>query len=349
MVTVSAAAEAITVHAGWRRRWLLAAGGLLAVSVLAGLAIGPADVPWRGLVVEAANLLPGVELAGGLDERQQAILWQLRAPRVVLGVLVGGMLAVAGAGYQGVFRNPLADPYLLGVAAGAGLGATLAIVSGGGSGVLPIAAFAGGTAAVAATYALGRTAGGRSTHSLILAGVAVAAFLAAVQTYIQQRHADTLREVYGWLLGRLLTAGWEEVRVIAPYVLVAMVVIIAHSRLLDVLSVGSAEASAMGVPTARVRLVVVLAATLGTAAAVSVTGLIGFVGIVVPHLVRMLAGTSYRVVLPVSVLVGAAFLVWADVLARTLVSPGELPVGVVTAFVGAPFFTLVLRRARRAW
>lgn len=349
MATVSAAAETVTIQGRARRRWLLVAGALLAVSVLAGLAIGPADVPWRGLVIEAANVLPGVELSGGLDERQQAILWQLRAPRVILGVLVGGMLAVAGAGYQGVFRNPLADPYLLGVAAGAGLGATLAIVSGAGSDLLPLAAFAGGTGAVAATYALGRTAGGRSTHSLILAGVAVAAFLAAVQTYVQQRHADTLREVYGWILGRLLTAGWGEVQTIAPYVIVAAIVILAHRRLLDVLSVGSAEASAMGVPTARVRLAVVLAATLGTAAAVSVTGLIGFVGIVVPHVVRMIAGSSYRLVLPASILVGAAFLVWADVLARTLVSPGELPVGVVTAFVGAPFFTLVLRRARRAW
>ncbi len=349
MITVSAAAETITSQARGRRRWLLAAGCLLGISVLAGLAIGPADVPWRGLLVEVANMVPGVELAGGLDERQEAILWQLRAPRVVVGALVGGMLAIAGAGYQGVFRNPLADPYLLGVAAGAGLGATLALVFGGASGVLPLAAFAGGTAAVAATYALGRTAGGRSTHSLILAGVAVAAFLLAVQTYIQQRNVDTLREVYAWILGRLLTAGWGEVQAIAPYIVIAAGVILAHRRLLDVLSVGSAEASAMGVPAARVRLVVVLAATLGTAAAVSVTGLIGFVGIVVPHAVRMLAGTSYRVVLPVSVLAGAAFLVWADILARTLVSPGELPVGVVTAFVGAPFFTLVLRRARRAW
>lgn len=349
MATVSAAAETVTIHARHRRRWLFVAAAAVLVSVLAGLVIGPAELPWRAVVVETVNLLPGLDLPGGLDERQQAILWQLRAPRVLLGVLVGGMLAVAGAGYQGVFRNPLADPYLLGVASGAGLGATLAIVSGGGRGLLPLAAFAGGTGAVAATYALGRTAGGRSTHSLILAGVAVAAFLAAVQTYIQQRHADTLREVYGWILGRLLTGGWGDVRAIAPYVVVAAIVVLAHRRLLDVLSVGSAEASAMGVPTARVRLVVVLAATLGTAAAVSVTGLIGFVGIVVPHLVRLVAGTSYRIVLPVSVLAGATFLVWADVLARTLVSPGELPVGVVTAFIGAPFFTLVLRRARRAW
>ena len=342
-------ADAVTIHAKKRLRWLLVAGGLLVASVLAGLVIGPAALPWRGVVVEVVNLLPGMELAGGLDERGQAILWQLRAPRVVLALMVGGMLAVAGAGYQGVFRNPLADPYLLGVAAGAGLGATLAIVSGGGRGVLPVAAFVGGTAAVAATYALGRSAGGRSTHSLILAGVAVAAFLVAVQTYVQQRHADTLREVYGWILGRLLTGGWGDVAGIAPYVVVAAIAILAHRRLLDVLSVGSAEAGAMGVPSTRVRLVVVLAATLGTAAAVSVAGLIGFVGIVVPHLVRMMAGTSYRIVLPVSILVGAVFLVWADLLARMLVSPGELPVGVVTAFVGAPFFTLVLRRARRAW
>ena len=349
MSAVPAVADAVTIQAKSRFRWLLAAGVLLVTSLLAGLVIGPAALPWRGVVVEVFNLVPGVEVAGGLDERGQAILWQLRAPRVVLAVLVGGMLAVAGAGYQGVFRNPLADPYLLGVAAGAGLGATLAIVSGADRGVLPVAAFAGGTAAVAATYALGRTAGGRSTHSLILAGVAVAAFLVAVQTYVQQRHADTLREVYGWILGRLLTSGWGEVAGVAPYVAVAAAVILAHRRLLDVLSVGSAEAGAMGVPSARVRLVVVLAATLGTAAAVSVAGLIGFVGIVVPHLVRMMAGTSYRIVLPVSILLGAVFLVWADLLARTLVAPGELPVGVVTAFVGAPFFTLVLRRARSAW
>ncbi|NEE02523.1 FecCD family ABC transporter permease [Phytoactinopolyspora halotolerans] len=331
------------------RRWLLLATGVLGLVVLLAMVTGPAGLPLRSVLVEMVNQLPGVELDGGLDEREAAVLWKLRAPRIVLGMLVGGMLAMAGAGYQGVFRNPLADPYLLGVAAGAGLGATFAIVSGGGRLLVPLAAFAGGIAGVAATYALGRSVGGRSTTSLILAGVAVAAFLTALQTYINQRNVESLREVYGWILGRLLTAGWGEVLTVLPYIAVSTVVLLAHRRLLDVLSVGQDEAGTLGVPAGRVRLFVVLAATLGTAAAVAVSGLIGFVGIVVPHIVRMLAGTSYRIVLPLSAVFGAAFLVSADLAARTLISPGELPVGVVTAFIGAPFFTLVLRTSRRVW
>ncbi|TDC47375.1 iron ABC transporter permease [Jiangella ureilytica] len=331
------------------RRWLVASLAILLAAVLLGLTVGPAGLPLRGVLTEIVGLVPGVHLDGGLDDRQAAVLWQLRAPRVVLGLVVGAMLALAGAGYQGVFRNPLADPYLLGVAAGAGLGATFAIVSGGNRVLVPLAAFAGGVLGVAATYALGRGVGGRSTNSLILAGVAVAAFLTAVQTFVNQRNVDSLREVYGWILGRLLTAGWDEVLTVLPYIAVSAAVLLAHRRLLDVLSVGPDEAGTLGVPAARVRLVVVLAATLGTAAAVSVSGLIGFVGIVVPHIVRMLAGSSYRIVLPLAAALGATFLVVADLVARTVVSPGELPVGVVTAFVGAPFFTLVLRSARRTW
>lgn len=328
---------------------LLLSLAVLVVTVLLGLTIGPAGLPLRGVLVEIANQVPFVDLDGGLDERDAAVLWQLRAPRVVLAMLVGGMLAIAGAGYQGVFRNPLADPYLLGVAAGAGLGATFAIVSGSDRGLLPVTAFVGGLMGVAATYVLGRSAGGRSANSLILAGVAVAAFFTAVQTYVNQRNSESLREVYGWILGRLLTAGWGEVLTVLPYVAVATIVIFGHRRLLDVLSVGQDEAGSLGVPAARVRLLVVLAATLGTAAAVAVSGLIGFVGIVVPHIIRMLTGTSYRIILPLSALLGAAFLVGADLAARTLISPGELPVGVLTAFIGAPFFTLVLRSSRRSW
>jgi iron complex transport system permease protein len=344
--------EAVTDDAGrlrpvrLPRRWLALASGVLAATVLVAMTVGPAGLPPEAIAVEVVNLLPGVELGGGLSELEAAVLWELRAPRVVLAILVGGMLAVAGAGYQGVFRNPLADPYLLGVAAGAGLGATLTIVAGGDRTVLPLAAFVGGIAGVAATYALGRSVGGRTSDTLILAGVAVAAFLLAIQTYVNQRNSDSLREVYGWILGRLLTAGWRDVLTVLPYIAVAAAVLLAHRRLLDVLSVGQHEAGSLGVPAPRVRLVVVLAATLGTAAAVAVSGLIGFVGIVVPHVVRMLVGASYRIVLPLSALVGAAFLVSADLVARTIVAPGELPVGVVTAFVGAPFFALVLRTSR---
>jgi iron complex transport system permease protein len=260
--------------------------------------------------------------------------------------LVGAVLAVSGAAYQGVFRNPLADPYLLGVAAGAGLGATLGFALTGRSGWIAPLAFAGGLGAVAITYALGRSVGGRSPTSLILAGVAVAAFATAVQTYVLQQNVDTLREVYSWILGRLTTVGWHEVVDLMPYAVAASVILVAARRMLDVLALGDEEARALGVNVGRVRGVVVVTATLATAAAVSVSGLIGFVGIIVPHTIRLLFGWSYRVIVPMSILFGAAFLMLADVAARTLISPAELPIGVVTAFFGAPFFLLVLRTMR---
>jgi cobalamin transport system permease protein len=272
---------------------------------------------------------------------------------MVLGGVVGATLAMAGASYQGVFRNPLADPYLLGVAAGAGLGATLGVAY-----VprpvawpvdpVPLAAFGGALVAVAATYALGRSGTrNRNTATLILAGVAVAAFFTAVQTYVQQQHADTLRQVYAWVLGGLGTAGWSDVTLILPYVAASVLALFLHRRLLDVMSLGDLEADSLGIRATRVRLTVVVAATLGTSAAVAVSGLIGFVGIIVPHTVRLLAGSSYRRILPLSVIFGAAFLVLADLIARTALAPAEIPIGVITAFVGAPFFLLVLRRTRR--
>jgi len=174
----------------------------------------------------------------------------------------------------------------------------------------------------------------------------MASFLTAVQTYVQQRHTDTLREVYAWILGRLSTSGWHEVLLILPYLVIGGTVILLHRRMLDVLSLGEEEASALGVPVRRVRLLVVGAATLGTAAAVAVSGLIGFVGIIVPHAIRLVTGASYRVILPLSAMFGAAFLIIADLTARTILSPAELPIGVVTAFLGAPFFVLVLRTAK---
>jgi iron complex transport system permease protein len=316
--------------------------GLAAIlgAVTLGSLVGPVHIPFD----EAIKRLVGS--SSTLTDRQADILTAVRLPRVVLGGLVGSMLALAGASYQGVFRNPLADPYLLGVAAGAGLGATVAISAGAAPAVLPAAAFAGAIVAVAATYALGRSVRQRSTTSLILAGVAMASFLTAVQTYVQQRHTDTLREVYAWILGRLSTSGWHEVLLILPYLVIGGTVILLHRRMLDVLSLGEEEASALGVPVRRVRLLVVGAATLGTAAAVAVSGLIGFVGIIVPHAIRLVTGASYRVILPLSAMFGAAFLIIADLTARTILSPAELPIGVVTAFLGAPFFVLVLRTAK---
>jgi iron complex transport system permease protein len=334
---------------GWLGVGFAAAAAAILIGVLVGpVALGPAEV-----LGALAGSLPFVDVASGLSTRDAAILFELRLPRVVLAGLVGATLAVAGAAYQGVFRNPLADPYLLGAAAGAGLGATLVIAYAPSTGSwpiepLPLAAFAGALAGVGLAYALGRSGSRtRSSATLILAGVAVAAFFTAIQTYLQQRESDTLREVYSWILGGLGTVGWREVVLVLPYVLVGGAAIFVHRRLLDVLGIGDEEADSLGVRSARVRLVVVTAASLATAAAVAVSGLIGFVGIIVPHTVRLLAGASYRLVIPLSMLFGAAFLILADTAARTTLAPAEIPIGVVTALVGAPFFVLVLRRTRR--
>ena len=332
--------------------WLVGALAALAAAVLLSILFGAVDLDASSVLRSIVDRLPFVHVDSGLDGRQTAILWELRMPRIVLGGIVGATLAVAGGAYQGSFRNPLADPYLLGVAAGAGLGATVAIVYGPSVGSIPIDplplfAFVGGVAGVALTYAVGYSVrAGRTAVTLILAGVAVASFLTAIQTYLQQRHSETLREVYGWILGRLSTVGWGEVWLIVPYALVAVAVILFGARRLDVLSVGDDEATTLGVEPGRVRLVMVLAATLGTAAAVSVSGLIGFVGIIVPHAIRIVFGSSYRVVLPLSIILGAAFLILADLLARTVAAPAEIPIGVVTAFFGAPFFAIVLRSSR---
>lgn len=332
--------------------WVAGAVLLLAASIIAGVMIGPIALGPIDIVLAIADRLPLVEVDSGLTTRDQAILWEIRMPRVVLAVLVGSMLSAAGASYQGVFRNPLADPYLLGAGAGAGLGATIAIAYGSSTASwivdpLPLAAFMGAIGGVALAYVLGYSVrSGRTAVTLILAGVAVAAFLTALQTFLQQRESDTLREVYGWILGSLNTAGWTEVTLVLPYVLVCLAAVFIGRRLLDILAVGDTEAGTLGVRPGRVRLVFVVFATLGTAAVVSVSGLIGFVGIIVPHTVRLATSASYRVVVPLSILLGGAFLVVADILARVAISPAEIPIGVVTALIGAPFFAVVLRTSK---
>ena len=331
--------------------WVWAGAVFLLVSVVVGILVGPIEIGAADALrsLGARLNLPGVEST--LGQTEETILWELRVPRVVLAALVGATLALAGATYQGVFRNPLADPYLLGVAAGAGLGATVAIAylprALRGQELLPPLAFAGGSVAVVLTYAIGRSVGReRDAATLVLAGVTVASFFTALQSFVQQRNSDTLQEVYSWILGSLPSSGWGDVLLILPYVMVAAVVILVHRRVLDVLSVGDDEAASLGVNVRRARLVLVVAATVGTGAAVSVTGLIGFVGIIVPHAIRLVVGANYRALLPLSIVVGAGFLVLADVVARTALAPAELPIGIVTAFVGAPFFALVLRTGR---
>jgi iron complex transport system permease protein len=327
---------------------LAVAALVLVAAVVTGVAVGPVRIGVGELAGTLLSHVPLLHFHTSTSPVDQAIVWDVRLPRVVLAALVGAMLSAGGASYQGVLRNSLADPYLLGVAAGAGLGATVAIVAGGGGSLLlPVAAFAGAVLAVSMTYVVAAAGGGRASgYAIILAGVAVAAMLTAMQTYLQQKHADEIRQIYNWILGSFSVATWCDVRLVLPYIAVSLVVLLAHRRILDVLRVGADEAGALGIHPERTRLIIVSAATLGTAAAVSVSGLIGFVGIIVPHAVRLAAGASYRIVLPVSTVCGAAFLVLADVLARTVQQPTEVPIGVVTAVVGAPFFLLILRSRR---
>jgi len=332
------------------RTWFALAGVLLFIAMIVGTMIGPAGPTWWRIPLEFANRLPFIQVDSGVSEADWNIVWLIRTPRVVLAAIVGSMLSVSGASYQGVFRNPLVDPYLLGVAAGAGLGATLVFAFQRGVtenwiiDPLPLAAFIGALVAVLVTYVVGTAFGTtQSSTTLILAGVAVTSLATSIQAFILQRNTDVVRQVYSWILGRLSSATWGDVRLILPYVVLSTGVLLMHRRLLDVLRVGDDEASALGTNVRRVRLVVVLAATLGTSAVVAVSGLIGFVGIIVPHAVRLIAGASYRKVLPLSVLLGAAFLVFADIPSRVLANPAETPIGVVTAFFGAPFFLFLLR------
>ena len=330
----------------------------VAVLVLVGagavsLSSGAAGLPLRGVVSALLDRLavPGVDST--LTQRQESILFQIRMPRTVLGMLVGGALAMAGASYQGVFRNPLADPYLLGVSAGAGFGASLALGFGvdigwGPFGAVPAAAFVGAVVAVVASAVIAR-GGGSSPGTLLLGGIAMAALFSASQTYVLTRLSEgRAREVMAWLFGQLNTNGWDQVAILGPYVAVCGLVLVALRRHLDVLRVGDEEARALGLDPVRSRVAVIAAASLLTAAAVSVSGLIAFVGLVIPHVVRLVVSHSYRVVVPLSAILGGAFLAFVHVGARTVVAPAELPVGVITAFVGAPFFAVVLWRGGRS-
>ncbi len=328
------------------------ASSMLVVVGLLSATSGAAGLPVDGVVRSLLGSLPLVELTPTLSTQEEAILWSIRLPRMVLGMLVGASLGMAGAAFQGVFRNPLADPYLLGVSAGAGFGAVLALGFGldlgwGPFGAVPAAAFLGALVAVSASAAVARGSFA-SPATLLLSGIAMAALFSASQTYALQRLDETrAREVLSWLFGKLATSGWDQVLILLPYVVVCGSVLLVHRRHLDVLRMGDDEARALGLDPARSRLVVIVPATLLTAAAVSVSGLIAFVGLVVPHIVRMLSSHSYRVIVPLSALVGGSFLAAVDIGARTVVAPSELPVGIITAFVGAPFFAFVLWRGRR--
>ena len=308
-------------------KWLLLLSVLL-LAVLAGIVLGPAAVP-------LADLL------------HSPIVLDLRLPRALLGVLVGGSLGLAGASLQSLVRNPLADPFLLGLSGGAGLGAVLAIaLHVGGPWAIPLAAFAGALVALGLVFRLGLVGGAElDPRILLLGGVAVGAFCGAVMTAIVSlAEASELRNAYLWLWGGLSGASWDALRVVALCLPIPVVVLLAAARPLDLLALGEEPARHLGADVRAVKRRVYLAASFLTAVSVAVAGVIGFVGLIVPHLGRALVGGLHLRLLPASFLAGGALLVLADTLARTVVAPRELPVGIVTALVGVPLFALLLRR-----
>ena len=283
----------------------------------------------------------------------RTILFSLRLPRTILIAMTGAALAGSGTAYQGLFRNPLADPYLIGVASGAGLGAVAAMsfrwpYTTGGLLAVPLAAFASGLLTVAVVYLLARVGRTLPAANLILAGVAVSSFATALTSYLMLRSTGELRRALAWLMGGSTLSGWQPVLAMLPYWLVGLGILLTLGHALNVLQFGDEQAQQLGLPVSRVRVLIIVAASLTTAAAVAFVGIIGFVGLIVPHILRLLTGPDYRSLLPLSLPGGAALLLVADVLARVLIAPQELPVGVVTSLAGAPFFLWLLRRSRQA-
>jgi iron complex transport system permease protein len=330
----------------------------VALAMLATLSIALFAVAWGTVPIP-----PGETLAILLDHlpwvstgehapAHDAIIWQIRAPRVLVAGLVGATLAFSGAAYQGIFRNPLAEPYLLGVAAGASVGATVIIVSplfvtAGLLSPVPPAAFAGAMIAVGLAYSLARSGSQAPTTSLILAGVAVSSVGTSLVTWMMLEYNTRTLAILHWILGGFNTSSWTDAGMALPYMALAVAVILPLGRILNVMQLDPDQARSLGVNVERTKLLVLGAASLATAAAVAVSGLIGFVGLIVPHCVRLVFGADYRRVLPLSLCFGASFLMLADCVARTIDPAFEVPIGVITALVGAPFFLVLLRMHNR--
>ena len=324
---------------------------LALVLLIANLGVGAVGIA-PGDVVGILLQKVGIDLGVSYEPQHEAVLWNIRLPRVLLAVLAGGALAIAGASLQGVFRNPLADPSIIGVSSGAALGAVAAIVAGIsflGSFSLAIAAFAGGLLATAVVYGVSRINGRTDVVTLILAGIAVNATAGAVTgMFMFIADDDQLRSIVFWTLGSLGGSTWAVIWPVAPMIIAGVVLLPLWARSLNLMALGDREAAHVGVSTERVRLGVIVLAALVTGAAVAVTGIIGFVGLVVPHIIRLVVGPDHRLVMPMSALGGAGLLLLADLIARNAAIPTEIPIGVVTAVAGGPFFLWLVSRTRRS-
>lgn len=327
---------------------------LLLVSAVISLSLGSASLPvgdvWRILLGRLP--LVGGRVTPDWEPYAEQIVIMVRLPRVLLAVLVGACLSLAGAGFQGVLRNPLADPYTLGVASGAAVGAAFLILLGlhfklFGQWTIPIVAFLTGMTSLYLVLRLANVQGKFQLETLILSGVVMQAFLGSLVSFMVSLSDDVVNEIVFWLLGSLAMRGWSFQGVLLFYLAVGFMILLSFGRTLNIFALGERQAAHLGINVERVKLTVLIVSTLLTAAAVSVVGIIGFVGLVVPHLVRLMAGPDYRLLLPMSAIFGGIYVLWADTLARTLLGPTEIPLGVVTAFLGAPFFAWLLRKNKK--
>ncbi len=329
---------------------LLFVGAILSL-FLASL-FGRLDIPVADV---GKSILAGLgfNLDPDLDDTWVVVVFNIRLSRICLSMLVGMALAVAGTVFQGILRNPLADPFTLGVSTGAAFGASLVLILGVGSktflgfGLLPLGALAGALAALFAVITLGRINGQLRRDTMILAGIVVATFLSALISLIKSLNEESVASIVFWVMGSFQGRGWNHVAFVLPYITAGLVLIWFYSRELDILAMGDTQARQMGVHSDRIRLRLMIGASLLTAGAVSVSGVIGFIGLVMPHLIRMTVGAEHRRLLILSALLGGLALLWSDVLARILLPGGEeLPVGVVTALMGGPFFCFLLKRRK---
>ena len=334
-----------------RRSSIALASALLFVVAALAITSGAAAIPAREVIALLLDALPFVAIERDVPATWERIVIDVRLPRIVAAGIVGAALAYSGAAYQGVFRNPLADPFLLGVAAGAGLGASIAIVSpldstSYGLGWVPLLAFAGAAGTVVLVYLIASAGRAMNNATLILAGVALSAVLSAGTSFLLLTGGEQARPIFSFIFGGFNTASWERIAFALPYLAIGALVVAAYGRVLNVLQLDEEQAAQLGIDVARTKLIVLAAASLVAATAVAVAGIIGFVGLIVPHVVRMIFGGDYRRMLPLAALIGAAFLIAADLISRTVIAPQEIPVGIVTAIAGGPFF-LWLLRARR--
>jgi iron complex transport system permease protein len=316
--------------------------------------MGTAHLPIKHIAGIIGKQLPAVgsQIQTNWPESSEQIIMKVRFPRVVLAILVGASLSIAGAAFQGVLRNPLADPYTLGVSSGASVGAAFLIYFGLqyaflGQWTIPVVAFATGVASLLIVLRLAQIDGKIKMETLILSGVIMQAFLGAFVSFMVSISKQVINEIIFWLMGSLAMRGWSYSLVIGPYLLIGFLILVGYARSLNLFALGERQASHLGVNVERTKLVVLIVSTLVTAAAVSVAGVIGFVGLIVPHLVRLLVGPDYRLILPLSAIGGGIYVLWADTIARTLLSPTEIPLGVITAFLGAPFFAYLLNKHKK--